>query len=249
MRAAGRDLDAAVRLVRAGREDDRDPDAPLPWSVLAGLQRLVPCDSVMVSLHDTVGEGEPVHQELPEDPTEVDPAEGLTVYYRHYWDCAPCSYFDRTGDLDRVVTASDFYSVRQFRATGMWTEYLRPYGITRVLLACLDGVPGRTLRLVMWRGRGSDFSDRERAVIWLLRPHLLRLYRERLVPRPAPLTPRQRELLRLVAGGHTNGQIARRLGITESTVRKHLEHIFARLHVPSRTAAVARAFPQGVPET
>jgi DNA-binding CsgD family transcriptional regulator len=244
-----RDLDAAVRLVREGRDDDRDPGAPLPWSVLAGLRQLVPCEAVILSLHDSVGGTEPVHQELPEDPDELDPAEALPLYYRHYWDCAPCSYFDRTGDLDRVVTVSDFYSVRQFRRTGMWSEYLRPYGIAREMLACLDGVPGRTLRLILWRGPGSDFTDRDRALIWLLRPHLLRLYRERRAPRRTPLTPRQRELLRLVGRGHTNGQIAHRLGITESTVRKHLEHVFARLDVDSRTAAVARAFPDGIPET
>jgi len=50
-------------------------------------------------------------------------------------------------------------------------------------------------------------------------------------------------LLRLVAAGHTNSQIARRLGIAEGTVRTHLENIYERLHVSSRTAAVSRAFP------
>jgi DNA-binding CsgD family transcriptional regulator len=56
------------------------------------------------------------------------------------------------------------------------------------------------------------------------------------------LTARQRQLLRLVAGGDTNGQIARRLSISEPTVRKHLENIFERLGVTSRTAAVTEAF-------
>jgi DNA-binding CsgD family transcriptional regulator len=61
---------------------------------------------------------------------------------------------------------------------------------------------------------------------------------------PVPrLTPRQEELLRLLAAGHTNAQIARRLGISEGTVRTHLENIYEKLNVSSRTAAVARAFP------
>jgi DNA-binding NarL/FixJ family response regulator len=47
----------------------------------------------------------------------------------------------------------------------------------------------------------------------------------------------------LVAAGHTNRQIARRFGISEGTVRTHLENIYARLQVSSRTAAVTRAFP------
>jgi DNA-binding NarL/FixJ family response regulator len=45
-----------------------------------------------------------------------------------------------------------------------------------------------------------------------------------------------------VAGGLTNGQISRRLGVSEGTVRKHLENIYAGLQVSSRAAAVTRAF-------
>jgi DNA-binding NarL/FixJ family response regulator len=50
-------------------------------------------------------------------------------------------------------------------------------------------------------------------------------------------------VLHLVAAGHTNTQIARRLGLSEGTVRTHLENIYERLQVSSRTAAVIRAFP------
>ena len=104
------------------------------------------------------------------------------------------------------------------------------------------------MRLTLDRRSGPDFSERDRAVLTLLRPHLHQAYldaerRRRPVPR---LTPRQRELLRLVAAGHTNTQIARHLGISDGTVRTHLEHIYERLHVSSRTAAVTRAFPDRV---
>jgi DNA-binding NarL/FixJ family response regulator len=82
-------------------------------------------------------------------------------------------------------------------------------------------------------------------LLTLLRPHLHQAYldaerRRHPIPR---LTPRQKELLHLVAAGHTNAQIARRLGLSEGTVRTHLENIYGRLHVSSRTAAVTRAFP------
>ena len=88
--------------------------------------------------------------------------------------------------------------------------------------------PGRTVRLYFFRGPGPDFSERDRAVLTLLRPHLHQAYldaerRRHPVPR---LTPRQRDLLRLLAAGHTNTQIARRLGISEGTVRTHLENIY-----------------------
>jgi DNA-binding NarL/FixJ family response regulator len=68
--------------------------------------------------------------------------------------------------------------------------------------------------------------------------------RQRGIPR---LTPRQWQLLRLVDEGLGNRQIARQLNVTENTVRKHLENIFERLDVTSRTAALARAFPHRAP--
>jgi DNA-binding NarL/FixJ family response regulator len=79
----------------------------------------------------------------------------------------------------------------------------------------------------------------------LLRPHLHEAYLEAERRRhPVPqLTARHWDLLRLLAAGHTNTQIARRLGISEGTVRTHLENLYGRLNVSSRTAAVTRAFP------
>jgi DNA-binding NarL/FixJ family response regulator len=86
------------------------------------------------------------------------------------------------------------------------------------------------------------------AVLTLLRPHLHQACldaerRRHPVPR---LTPRQNDLLRLLAAGHTNARIARRLGISEGTVRTRLENIYELLGFSSRTAAVTRAFPNRV---
>jgi DNA-binding CsgD family transcriptional regulator len=53
------------------------------------------------------------------------------------------------------------------------------------------------------------------------------------------LTPREREILDLLAAGATNAQIAASLGISPATVRKHLEHAYEKLDVSTRTAAVA----------
>lgn len=56
-----------------------------------------------------------------------------------------------------------------------------------------------------------------------------------------PLTEREREVLALVAIGRTNGEIAMILTISARTVQKHLEHIFQKLGVETRTAAAVRA--------
>jgi DNA-binding CsgD family transcriptional regulator len=54
-----------------------------------------------------------------------------------------------------------------------------------------------------------------------------------------PLTDREREILELVAAGKTNAEIAETIWIAPGTVRKHLENIFEKLGVHTRTAAVA----------
>jgi DNA-binding NarL/FixJ family response regulator len=56
------------------------------------------------------------------------------------------------------------------------------------------------------------------------------------------LTARELEVLRLVAAGKSNRQIAAELVISEHTVARHLQNIFAKLDVSSRTAASAFAY-------
>ena len=80
----------------------------------------------------------------------------------------------------------------------------------------------------------------------MLTPHLIRLYGRAVARRDAlpvlgQLTPREHEVIRLVACGKTNREIAHSLWITANTVRTHLENIFEKLGVTNRTAAAALA--------
>ncbi len=59
------------------------------------------------------------------------------------------------------------------------------------------------------------------------------------------LSPREIEVLRLVADGHSNREIGKSLFLSETTVKSHLVHIYAKLGVKSRTSAVARARERG----
>lgn len=66
-------------------------------------------------------------------------------------------------------------------------------------------------------------------------------------PEPAALlTPRETDVLRLVASGHSNKQIATVLGIGESTVKTHLLKVFDKLGVADRTRAVTLAMERGL---
>lgn len=60
-----------------------------------------------------------------------------------------------------------------------------------------------------------------------------------------PLSQRELEVLELVAHGSTNRETARRLFISEATVKTHLLHAYAKLGVNDRAAAVAAAFSRG----
>jgi DNA-binding NarL/FixJ family response regulator len=70
--------------------------------------------------------------------------------------------------------------------------------------------------------------------------------RERASEERKSLSPRELEVLRLIARGATNRDIAGKLFITEATVKTHLLHIFAKLAVKDRAAAVAAAYETGL---
>ena len=250
IRASDRDLRALARIVSEDRADLPDGEG-LPPSLLADLMAQIRCDHLSLDSWDSGRQTVWFSQEIPSGDAGIGFEGQDEVYWENHRDCQPCSYTARTGDLRSIIKCSDFYSARQWHSTGMYTDYCRPLGLGHCLMVCLPSAlpptagPGRYVGLTLSRGPGPDFSERDRAVLALLGPHLDQAYvdaerRRHPVPR---LTPRQTGLLHLVAAGHTNAQIARRLGISEGTVRKHLENIYDRLGVSSRTAAVTRAFP------
>lgn len=63
--------------------------------------------------------------------------------------------------------------------------------------------------------------------------------------RPDPLTERETEILRLMAGGYSNKEIASSLGVAEGTVKNHVSNILSKLGVRDRTRAVLKAFELG----
>jgi DNA-binding NarL/FixJ family response regulator len=69
---------------------------------------------------------------------------------------------------------------------------------------------------------------------------------ERIRAPKVSLSSREIEVLEAVAAGRSNTEVARALFVTETTVKSHLAHIFSKLEVTSRTAAVSTAREQGI---
>ena len=102
------------------------------------------------------------------------------------------------------------------------------------------------LRTAMWDALNGDLPVDPR----LARDALLRLAHEQQFRQRPPasaglLSPREREVLPLLARGMTNREIADELVITQHTVKIHVEHILAKLEVSDRTQAAVRAIELG----
>jgi len=126
------------------------------------------------------------------------------------------------------------------KAATLWGAMEAPYETARVqvqvarALRTLGDEDSATRELAAARRAFSELGTRpaEAEAASLLAPAAL----------PQGLTAREAEVLRLVASGKSNSQIATELVVSEKTVARHLSNIFGKLDVSSRTAAAAYAF-------
>lgn len=301
--------------------------------LVTGLPRLIPSDIV------SYNEVDPEHRRayFRSNPAETMFAGSEQILER-YMDQNPLVvHHTRTGD-GAARTWSDFITQRQLHSTDLYNELFRRLEVEREMVATLPADRPLLIGIVVMRG-GRDFSDRDRAMLDLLRPHLANAYSnavaqaavqgiepalpgetvvvlgpsrriayatpramkllgffgaaptgalpeplESLAATPAPtpshevrvkgdgvsvtarmispsalllrekpirvtptrlrslgLSPREGQVLTLVAQGDPNAWVASRLVISERTVKKHLESIYEKLGVRSRTQAVAVA--------
>ena len=149
---------------------------------------------------------------------------------------------------------ADLVAPSAFERTPLYNDYYRAIGIRHAMAVPLH-VDRRYLVSLVLNRSGTPFADRDRDLAEIIRPHLATLYRlstaaERASPRqpasdpcelPSRLTPREREVLDWVTAGKTNADVALILGASRRTVEKHLERIYEKLGVETRTAAAMRA--------
>ncbi|MFF9506890.1 response regulator transcription factor [Streptomyces sp. NPDC014724] len=141
-------------------------------------------------------------------------------------------------------------------------EVLCPLGIEDGVAQCLFAADGRYVGMLnVSTRRPRRTPDPARAVVTLLTealaaavdPHaglppekIAANVRRPVAWRPGGLSPRELQVLAELTAGRTNREIAERLYITPRTVGTHIEHILAKLDLPNRAAAAARAAAWGV---
>lgn len=142
-------------------------------------------------------------------------------------------------DFSNVVTRENLWDLLSDAGRSAGDDYLAAQGFHTLLGAWLDP-PGTTTGLLVILGttRARSAQDRERLLE--LAPHLTNLLAlqtpgDLAVRSTSLLTPREAETVDLVAAGYSNRTIARRLNVTESTVKKHVSAALTKLDVDSRT--------------
>ncbi|GAA2332823.1 helix-turn-helix transcriptional regulator [Streptomyces cuspidosporus] len=146
-------------------------------------------------------------------------------------------------------------------------KVLRPLGIEDGVAQCLFAPDGRYVGMLnVSTRRPRRTPDPARAVVTLLTETLAAAVAPRVGPppeepaadaraaparrpdpaRPGGLSPRELQVLAELTAGRTNREIAERLYITPRTVGTHIEHLLAKLDLPNRAAAAARAAAWGI---
>jgi len=233
------------RLSNGLAELYRPGGSDFPTRVISLVSSLIAADSC--SYNHLVGPVAIAWQIDPPDVLDFPDAEQL--FRQHLPEHPLLRHYESTGDL-AARRISDVASDRQFRSIGLYTDFYRPARVDHQLVVSVPAARGGVISVALNRHR-RDFSDQQRELLDLLRPHLRQAASiAALLNQPVPdiprdaggkplLTPRQTRILQLVAGGSSDRDVARVLGLSTRTVQTHLQHIYRTLDVTSRTEALA----------
>jgi len=246
-----KDLTRLLDLVHAVNEA---PDGDYLRVALAGAARLIPAETV--SYNEMVTAAEERNVVEPEHPNWAVLHSAYLAHVAQH----PLHEVLSTGRLavGEPVAVSDLVGGRAFRASAIYREYFQHRDVEDQLVVLVAARSFGTQLIAFNRSR-RGFGTRDRAAAAALVPHLRQAIRHRRrlarlhavaalvgrveVPDPAwdSLTPREREVIDILASGATDGRIGRVLGISGRTVGKHLEHIYRKLEVPGRSAVAGLA--------
>jgi DNA-binding CsgD family transcriptional regulator len=231
----------------------------LPEVIVATLTRLIPGESHDVVVHNTATG----HRHWFVRPASPEQESLVPHFFANFHEFAPAAYRRRTG-TGSALALSDFVDAPDLERLAIYREFYRPLGLADDLSVNVRQGDAILCASVMRSRRG--FSPEERALLNVLRPHFKQAWAnaetlhqlracasggnasvDPIAWESEPLevnfglTPREAEVLLWVAQGKTNPEVATILGTRPSTVRTHLERVFAKLGVETRHAASLRA--------
>lgn len=136
--------------------------------ILSALPRLIPSEITSYNeINPQAGRNE--YASVPSLPPEYDP-----VFVRHVGDHPLITHYHKTGD-GRALKISDFLAQRQFHRLGLYNEFFRLFRVEYQMAVTLPAPPRLVVGIALNRSR-RDFSERERQLLNLLRPHLIQAY-------------------------------------------------------------------------
>ncbi|MGO4454501.1 response regulator [Arthrobacter sp. RAF14] len=162
--------------------------------------------------------------------------DGVTAVHEHEPDVVLMDLAMGPG-IDGIEAIRRVRAQRPAQAVLVFTTYDSDADIVRAVDAgamgylLKDAAPDEIFAAVRGASRGQSHMSA---------PVASRLFQQMRNPDEA-LTPREAELLTLLTQGLSNKELGRKLFISEATVKTHLAHIYAKLGVDSRAAAIAKA--------
>ncbi len=234
---------------------DLDEPRTLPEIALPGVADLVGCDIV-------------TYNEIPGAPGEAGyyldyphgciNAASLTAFEAHVHE-HPLLVHYRASGSGEPAKISDFVSQQRFHRLGLYSEFFKHIPVEYQIAFNLAEAPDGRLTAIALNRAGRDFTEEDRDLLNAISAPLgnaQRRARDRHSARVAlgtaesegvaGLTDREAQILQLAARGRTNQAIARTCDVSPRTVAKHLEHIYRKLGVTSRAAAVYRTAAAGL---
>ena len=158
-----------------------------------------------------------------------------------------------------ILRTTDLMSDEERKKTAIYKRCFQPFGLYYSVDVSIM-YKGRLLGLLaLYRQKvQGDFTDRELFMLQLLAEHLnARFYREAM-PDPASsedlllkkaalkygLSDREREIVSMIISGMSNDEISAALSIAPNTIKKHLQHIYAKTGIHSRPRLASLTFPE-----